>query len=102
MSETLPQQPSEYLQNHPNAVEDPVKAEIMAYASSKEEENVVSERAKAIDAASNIGDKDFHGEGNRGAEHAASFHAERAASARETANAQAMGAAAIYDRVKAI
>jgi hypothetical protein len=102
MSESAPQQPVDYLQEHPAAIEDQAKAEIMAYASHGQEEVLVAERAKAIDAASNIGNSNFRGEGNRGASHAASHHAEQAKNARENANVQAMGAAAIYDQVKGL
>lgn len=102
MSELAPQQPVEYFQQHPNAVQDQVKAEIMAYASAGQEETVVAERALALDAAANIGNISFRGDGNRAAAHSARHHTERAMKARETANTQAMGAAAIYDQVKSI
>lgn len=88
--------------SQPGLIEDQAKAEIMAYASHGQEELLVAERAKAIDAASNMGNQNFRGEGNRGANHAADHHAEQARKARETANAQALGAAAIYDQVKSL
>ena len=101
MNELAPQ-PVDYLQEHPDAIEDQAKAEIMAYASSGQEEVLVAERAKALHAASNIGNKDFRGQGGRGGADAASHHSESAKAARETANAQAMDAAAIYDQVKGL
>ena len=48
MSEQSLQQPADYLQQHPNAVQDPVKAEIMAYASRDAEEAVVAARGLAV------------------------------------------------------
>lgn len=102
MNEQAPQQPVDYLQEHPNAVEDQAKAKVMAYASRGQEEVVVAERAKALDAASNIGDRNYRGEENHPAASSAQRHAERAQNAREIANTQALGAASIYDQVKGL
>lgn len=53
MSEQAPapqpeQQPDSYLAEHPNAIVDPVKAEVMAYASKNQEEEVVRARQEAL------------------------------------------------------
>lgn len=45
------QSPEQYLSTHPNAITDPAKAEVMAYASQDYEEAVVKLGNKAIDAA---------------------------------------------------
>jgi hypothetical protein len=44
-----------YKEAHPDAVEDVKKAEVMGYAGKDDEEKVVAERAKALDAASKVG-----------------------------------------------
>lgn len=98
----MPQQPVDYLQEHPNAVVDPVKAEIMAYASKGQEEAVVAARGLALEAASNIGDRNFRDSENRGAEYAATHQAEQAQAARTEADNQATQAAEIYDKVKGL
>ena len=85
-----PEQPVDYLQEHPNAIVDPVKAEIMAYASKDQEQIVVDRRDLALDAA--IG-------GNaEGAKH----HIQFAQEARKRADDRAAQAAEIYDKVKGL
>jgi len=102
MSEQAPQQPVEYLQQHPDAVVDPAKAEIMAYASRGQEEAVVAARGLALEAASNIGNNSFRDSDNRGAHHAATHQAGLAEQARVEADKQAMQAGDIYDQVKGL
>ena len=102
MSEQVPQQPVDYLQEHPNAIQDEAKAEIMAYASAGQEEMVVASRALALDAASNIGNDQFRDLHNRGAKHSAESYADDAEKARRNADIKALGAAAVYDRVKGL
>lgn len=97
-----PEQPVDYLQEHPNAVIDPVKAEIMAYASRGQEEAVVAARGLALEAASNIGNDRFRDSQNRGAHHAATHQAEQSLQARKFADEQATKAAEIYDQVKGL
>lgn len=101
MSEQAPQQPVEYLQEHPNAVVDPLKAEIMAYAGKTQEEKVVLERGLALEAASRIGDSYFRDNG-KGASDSADDHAGLAENARDSADQQYIAAAGIYDRVKGL
>ena len=97
-----PEQPVDYLQEHPNAVVDPVKAEIMAYASKGQEEAVVAARGLALEAASNIGNDRFRDDGNRGAHHAATHQVDKALEARKLADDQADKAADVYDQVKGL
>lgn len=47
----------DYLIDHPNAVQDPAKAEVMARASAPQEEQVVDARAKVDEATLNLGKK---------------------------------------------
>lgn len=98
----VPQQPEDYLQAHPNAVVDPVKAEIMAYASHDQEEAVVAARGLALEAASNIGNSRFRDRDNRGAHSTATHQAGLAEQARVEADKQAMQAGEIYDQVKGL
>lgn len=102
MSEQEPQEPVGYLQEHRNAVVDPAKAEIMAYASRGQEEVVVAARGLALEAAINIGDKNFRDSENRSAGHAATHQAEQARAARTEADNQAAQAAEIYAEVKSL
>lgn len=101
MSEQAPvalqqgQQPDSYIQDHPNAIEDPAKAEIMAHASKEQEEAVVKARAEALGHAALIS-----GGGYNTAEYDGRKAAERAVQARKEANTRANQAAAIYDSVK--
>lgn len=97
-----PQQPIDYLQEHPEAVVDPVKAEIMAYASKGQEEAVVAARGLALEAASNIGNDRFRDNANRGAHHAATHQVGLAEQARVEADKQAMQAGEVYDHVKGL
>jgi len=97
-----PEQPVDYLQEHPNAVVDPVKAEIMAYASKAQEEAVVDARGLALEAASNIGNMRFRDAENRGPVRAATHQAEQAQAARTEADNNAGQAAEIYDKVKGL
>ncbi|MEI7521879.1 MAG: hypothetical protein WCJ86_00195 [Candidatus Saccharibacteria bacterium] len=97
-----PEQPVDYLQEHPNAVVDPHKAEIMAYASKAAEEAVVHARGLALEAASNIGNTRFRDIENRGPVRASTQQAEQAQAARTEADNQAGQAAEIYDKVKGL
>jgi len=97
-----PEQPVDYLQEHPNAVVDPVKAEIMAYASKGQEEAVVAARGLALEAASNIGNGRFRDAENRVAGHAAAHQTGQAQAARREADNKAGQAAEIYDKVKGL
>jgi hypothetical protein len=94
-----PQQNADYIQHHPNAVIDPHKAEIMAYASKDLEVQVVEQRKLALDAASNLGNSVFRGIQNMNAESAANLHVNSAFSARIEADEKANTAASIYDKV---
>lgn len=102
MSESAPdpQQNVDYLQEHPNTVQDPAKAEIMAYASKGQEEAVVKARGLALEAAKNIGNGNYRDNENRVAIHAATLQVGLAEQARIDANMQADQAAEIYDKVK--
>jgi hypothetical protein len=102
MGETAPrqpEQPEDYLQQHPDAVADPAKAEVMARASNGQEGLVVEERGLALEAASHIG------EGNRGYGHPeanAHVHAEAAELQRAKADQVAQAAGEVYERVNKV
>lgn len=100
MSEQAPapqpeQQPDSYMQAHPNAIEDPVKAEIMAYASKNQEEQVVKARQEALGHAALISDGGYNTNEYEGRK-----AVERAQAARKDADLKASQAANIYDSVK--
>jgi len=99
MREQAPQETADYLQLHPNAVVDPAKAMVMAHASHGQEEAFVVARGLALQAASNIGNREFRGSGNRDATNAARHHSHQAEKAREVADNQARLAGNIYDQV---
>lgn len=94
----MPQQPVDYLQEHPNAVVDPVKAELMAYASKGQEEKVVAHERLASIATTNIDRRGFEDSYPISAEHEATHQAELAQGARTEADKQAKQAASSYDR----
>ena len=101
MSEEAPQQQTnEYIEQHPGAIVDPVKAEIMASASKIKEEEVVEARTAALDAASNIGNRDYHLSDGYTALEKANFEVSKARNARRVADGQSQAAADIYDTVK--
>ena len=101
MSEEAPQQQTnEYIEKHPDAIVDPKKAEIMAYASKSAEEHVTSFRSRALDAASNIGNRDYHLSDGYTALEKANFEVSKARNARRVADGQSQAAADIYDTVK--
>lgn len=93
MNEENPANP--YMQEHPQAIEDPYKAEIMAYASHEQEEAVVKARAEALGHAALIGDSRYHD-----AEYEGRQAVQRAGEARKIADEKANQAASIYDAVK--
>ena len=112
MSEQLGQDPaaedrsvdykSLYKEAHPDAIEDPHKAEVMAHASQGHEEEVTLERQRAVDRAIEAGQLGAAGQ-VRDAVHmegAADASAEGAERARQKADDSADFAGEIYDRTK--
>lgn len=101
MSEQAPQSnPQERRPEEPDTyVTDPAKAEVMAYASKGQEEQVVDHRNQALEAASNIGNDQWRSKGNYGATGEAERQAQAAEQARQEADKHAQGAADVYDRV---
>ncbi len=96
--EPMSQQSVDYLQEHPNAVVDPVKAELMAYASKNQEQKALVHERLASIATHNIDRKGFEDSYHISAEHEATRQAELAQGARTEADKQAAQAASSYDR----
>lgn len=105
MSEQAPQpNPQEVRPEEPDTyVTDPVKAEVMAYASKGQEERVVEHRAKALEAVSHLGEGDptkwRSPDNNYGPADAAERAAQSAEQARLAADKHAQAASDVYDRV---
>jgi hypothetical protein len=106
MNETLPQQldpittaPSGEV--HSSQIQDPHKAEIMAYAGKNEEEELLRARKIALDAASRIGEEKAPDPFNvyREPEEIATEYIGRAQRARAAADNNYEKAAGIYDEV---
>lgn len=92
-------------QENANRVEDPDKAEVMAYASNPAEESIIDYRGRAIDAATQLGsnEKYIDREGNTSGvtpEKAAEIMLNGIEDARKRADSNANKAAKIYDEVK--
>jgi len=89
-----PEQPVDYLQEHPNAVVDPVKAETMAYASKDSEEmfTVMTSLSKPLDPKYNSPER--VAEDWQDTRH----YAEWAREARAKADMEAAKAAKDYDK----
>ena len=86
-----------YKEDHPDAIEDSVKAEVMAKAGHLSEEGVVEHRAAALDAAGKIGEVGPTGYGHN--ERLADEEAAITAQQRAKADQQESKAASIYDQV---
>lgn len=102
MSEQAPQsQQSEdsYLQQHPDAIVDPRKAEIMAHASKGQEQALVQARTAALDAARNMGIPGYMSMSGREAKDEAVYQSQLAEAARAEADRNAGIAADVYDRL---
>lgn len=109
MSEQFTQRIESYLEHHPDAVVDPAKAEVMAYASKLEEERVSDLGNKTIEYALAAATK-VHPHGRRmttlgeikDTEKKVTEYEEKTKSSRVKADEQASSAGDLYDRISSL